>query len=83
MPCDFMLNPPQVRRVSALATHWSNAALSERRDLAFRIAVEPIEEAPAFSVAAEPPCPADMDLDGSYGVPDIFVFLSAWFSGCP
>jgi hypothetical protein len=28
-------------------------------------------------------CPADFDGDASLGVPDIFAFLSAWFSGCP
>ncbi len=28
-------------------------------------------------------CRADFDQNGSLGVPDIFAFLSAWFSGCP
>lgn len=85
MPCDFMMNMPQVRRVSALSTDWSNALPLERRDLAFRIAVHPLangQHAPGHH--AEPDCPADMDLDGAYGVPDIFLFLADWFAGgCP
>ena len=28
-------------------------------------------------------CPADFDGNSSVGVPDIFAFLSAWFSACP
>jgi len=28
-------------------------------------------------------CPADFDTSGTVAVPDIFAFLSAWFSGCP
>lgn len=90
MPCDFMLNPPQQRRVSAISTEWSNAPLNERRDLAFRLAVEPLPSngvpgtAPGTVPAAEPDCPADMDSDGTYAVPDIFLFLTEWFAGnCP
>ena len=84
MPCDYMFNAPQVRKASAIATDWSNALPADRRDLAFRIAVEPLPVGIQTPPAAEPECPADMDLDGSYGVPDIFVFLTEWFAGnCP
>ncbi len=84
MPCDFMFNAPQQRRVSAVATPWSNAIVAERRDLAFRLAVEPLPGGTVVAPAAEPECRADMDFDGQYGVPDIFVFLTEWFAGaCP
>jgi hypothetical protein len=84
MPCDFMLNMPQVRRESAISTEWSNALPGERRDLAFRIAVEPLPNFRVPASTAEPDCRADMDLDGTYSVPDIFLFLADWFAGgCP
>lgn len=84
MPCDYMLNNPQVRRVSAVATEWANPELADRRDLAFRIAVEPLPLFRAPANTAEPQCPADIDLDGTYSVPDIFLFLTEWFAGaCP
>jgi hypothetical protein len=84
MPCDFMLNMPQVRRESAISTEWSNALPGERRDLAFRIAVEPLPNFRVPASTAEPECRADMDLDGTYSVPDIFLFLADWFAGgCP
>lgn len=28
-------------------------------------------------------CPGDFDLDGSRTIDDIFIFLNAWFAGCP
>jgi len=86
MECDYIFNPPQRRQVSGAATGWLNAPLSERRNLAFRLAVAPLTPdgdgvLPPF---AQPECRADLDLDGNYGVPDIFAFLTEWFgANCP
>jgi len=38
---------------------------------------------PRQSIVEVIPCPADFDRSGDVGVPDIFAFLSTWFSGCP
>jgi len=40
-------------------------------------------DAPRQSIVEVRPCPADFDRNGVVSVPDIFSFLSAWFSGCP
>ena len=87
MDCDYIFNAPQQRRVSGPMTEWLNAAVpAERRNLAFRLAVKPLPPGGDGFVPplAEPDCRADMDLDGTYGVPDIFAFLTEWFgANCP
>jgi hypothetical protein len=87
IPCAFQMNRPQTRRQSAPSTAWLPSTVSNLRDLAFRIAVEPLEPgsgASTTSIAAEPDCPADLDFDGAYSVQDIFMFLSEWFTAaCP
>ena len=40
-------------------------------------------DSPRQSIVEVRPCPADFDRNGVVGVPDIFAFLSTWFSGCP
>jgi len=74
----------RARRSCYPHSDWSNADPAERRDLAFRLAAAPLPTGPGTPAAAEPDCLADMDLDGSYSVPDIFLFLAEWFAGrCP
>jgi len=74
----------RARRSCYPHSDWSNADPAERRGLAFRLAAAPLPTGPGTPAAAEPDCLADMDLDGSYSVPDIFLFLAEWFAGrCP
>lgn len=50
------------------------------KDFAFMIAVHDPDTRPGN---ADPSCAADADRSGTVTIDDIFVYLNAWFAGCP
>jgi hypothetical protein len=53
------------------------------RDFSFLIATSSDSNLAGDAGASTAACPADFDQNGSANVDDIFVFLNAWFTGCP
>jgi hypothetical protein len=79
--CAVKISPGDTRAITPVPDdQWTPGT----RDYAFRIAVR---ETPLLmidnQIPAFPSCIADADRNGSVSIDDIFIFLNAWFTGCP
>jgi VCBS repeat-containing protein len=81
--CDIRISPGQKIDFTPSPQEWTNAY----RDFAFRIAAKvPQPLNASANVVATPVitgCIGDIDQDGDSDVSDLFLFLDAWFAGCP
>ncbi len=85
-PCDpctggnvYRINPGMEIAPGRQIPDWRSAGA----DFAFLIAARKRAGEPASSAGTAPPCPADLNQNNAADVEDIFLFLSAFFAGCP
>lgn len=81
--CDVLISPGQFIPFTPNPGQWTETD----RDYAFRIAAKVPQRLRADSNSSSgpiiPACVADIDLDGTVSASDLFLFLDAWFTGCP
>lgn len=73
----FNLSLPQ-----PLDWHSHQDAFGVKKNFAFTVAIHVEEHEPDFT-ASFPACPADFNNSGGVSVDDLFMYLNAWFTGCP
>jgi hypothetical protein len=85
-PCDpctggniYKINPGMEIAPGRQIPNWRSAGA----DFAFLIAARKRAGEPASSAGTAPPCPVDLNQNNTADVEDIFLFLSAFFAGCP
>ncbi|MBX3405813.1 MAG: hypothetical protein KF869_03525 [Phycisphaeraceae bacterium] len=85
-PCDpcvpgntWKINPGMEIAPGRQIPHWRSAGA----DFAFMIAARKRAGEPASSAGAAPACPVDLNQNSVADIGDIFLFLSAFFAGCP
>jgi hypothetical protein len=78
-------NGPTVNGVTTSELTIVNAKWGTTGAYTFRIATDcgQISSAPAVVGVRENPCRTDFNDSGAANIDDIFIFLNAWFAGCP